>query len=308
MTPAASDTAIRSAMLRWLDQMVAVHGDVLARSLLMEGFPFGDGHVPAVHPAGRGIWKPANLDTALSILTGLGSPYSDHFEGDRLAYSYQGSTPESSDNSAVRRAMTSAIPLAYFHAVERGWYLVVTPVLVVGDEPDELRFWIQHEPAGLSIGGASISGSMEGATIASESDRRAYGTRQVEVRLHQRSFRERVLKAYRSRCAMCRLRHRELLDAAHIVPDSDGGQPVVSNGLALCKIHHAAFDARVIGVDPDGYRLAVREDVLREVDGPMLLHGIQELQGSRLWVPKSADKKPSIEALTTQWRRFRETA
>jgi len=44
-----------------------------------------------------------------------------------------------------------------------------------------------------------------------------------------------------------------LLDAAHIVMDADEqlGQPVVSNGLPLTKIHHAAVDAHLIGIDPD---------------------------------------------------------
>ena len=42
------------------------------------------------------------------------------------------------------------------------------------------------------------------------------------------------------RQALCRLRHQELLDAAHITPDGDAeGEPVISNGVALCKLHHA---------------------------------------------------------------------
>ena len=38
-----------------------------------------------------------------------------------------------------------------------------------------------------------------------------YVTSLVRRRLHQRSFRERVLRAYRDQCALCRLRHQELL-------------------------------------------------------------------------------------------------
>jgi hypothetical protein len=52
-----------------------------------------------------------------------------------------------------------------------------------------------------------------------------------------------VLAAYRHQCSLCRLKHEELLDAAHIIPDADPeGEPVVSNGLALCRLHHSAFD------------------------------------------------------------------
>jgi predicted restriction endonuclease len=49
--------------------------------------------------------------------------------------------------------------------------------------------------------------------------RRAYVTATFPRRLHQVAFRERVLRAYAERCALCRLRHQELLDAAHITPD-----------------------------------------------------------------------------------------
>ncbi len=45
--------------------------------------------------------------------------------------------------------------------------------------------------------------------------------------MHQQEFRQRVLRAYRERCAICRLRHEELLDAAHILPDG----PMLRYGL-----------------------------------------------------------------------------
>ena len=63
-------------------------------------------------------------------------------------------------------------------------------------------------------------------------ERLRYATRGLQVRLHQRSFRERVPRAYRSRCAVFGFRHHELLDATHMVPDSETGAPRVPNGLA----------------------------------------------------------------------------
>ncbi|TFH46735.1 MAG: hypothetical protein E4G94_01800 [ANME-2 cluster archaeon] len=60
--------------------------------------------------------------------------------------------------------------------------------------------------------------------------------------LHQRGFRERVLLAYHTQCSFCRIKHAELLDAAHIIPDSEPKSlPVVPNGISLCKLHHAGF-------------------------------------------------------------------
>ena len=134
--------------------------------------------------------------------------------------------------------------------------------------------------------------------------RRVYATRTFQQRLHQRRFRERVLQAYGEQCAMCRLRHQELLDAAHIIPDTDpDGAPAVSNGLALCKIHHTAFDRHFIGVRKD-YLVEVRPDVLREEDGPMLLHGIQELQGTRILLPRAARLRPDPELLQRRYEQF----
>ena len=77
---------------------------------------------------------------------------------------------------------------------------------------------------------------------------RAYFERLTSARLHQPVFRARVLQAYGERCAMCRLHQAQLLDTAHIIPDGQPkGDPVIPNGLALCKIHHAAYDVNLIG-------------------------------------------------------------
>jgi putative restriction endonuclease len=61
-----------------------------------------------------------------------------------------------------------------------------------------------------------------------------------------------VLAAYDHRCAISNLPDDHLLDAAHIMADAHElmGQPVVANGIALSKIHHAAFDNHLIGIDP----------------------------------------------------------
>src|SRR5882724_7979545 len=87
--------------------------------------------------------------------------------------------------------------------------------------------------------------------------------------LHQATFRDAVLAAYRGRCAISHLPEPRLLDAAHIVMDADEqlGQPIVSNGLPLTEIHHAAFDSHLIGLDPD-YRIHVSDRLLELHDGP----------------------------------------
>ena len=99
-----------------------------------------------------------------------------------------------------------------------------------------------------------------------------------------------------------------LLDAAHIVEDQHEllGQPVVRNGIPLSKIHHAAFDAHLIGIDPD-FRLHVSKRLLLQHDGPML-EGIKGLNGGLLRLPKRTQDYPDRDRLALRFDRFKAAA
>lgn len=137
-----------------------------------------------------------------------------------------------------------------------------------------------------------------------EADRRRTVKRLTNLRLHQPVFRAQVLGAYQCSCAMCRLRHVELLDAAHIIPDGkERDTPIVPNGLALCSIHHRAFDANVLGLRPD-MTIAVRRDILHEIDGPMLKHGLQAMDGVTLTLPRQRAQHPDKERVEERYEEF----
>jgi putative restriction endonuclease len=157
------------------------------------------------------------------------------------------------------------------------------------------------DPAALAVGQA-------GDPTTVEEDRRRYVTANVRLRVHQVAFRQHVISAYREQCTICRLRHRELLDAAHILADGNPrGLPVVPNGLALCKLHHAAFDGNILGIRPD-LKIEIRTDVLTEEDGPMLKHGLQGFQGASITVPRSAPLQPNREFLEERFALFRKAS
>ena len=119
---------------------------------------------------------------------------------------------------------------------------------------------------------------MQPGGLVSTADIRAYATRDARYRLHQQRFKVDVMRAYRHRCAICMLRERELVQAAHIVPDTEtAGIAAVVNGLALCAIHHLAFDRNLVGIDPAGV-VHIAKRLLREIDGPMLRAGLQEFR------------------------------
>ena len=99
---------------------------------------------------------------------------------------------------------------------------------------------------------------------------RRYANRRCGCGCTKVAFEASSFPAYREQCAICRLKETRLLDAAHIVGDlEERGEPVVSNGLSLCSIHHRAFDHDLIGVSPD-FRVHVSRKLLDDDDGPML--------------------------------------
>ena len=75
------------------------------------------------------------------------------------------------------------------------------------------------------------------------------------------------------------------------------------NGLALCKLNHAAFDKLFVGVRPDGI-IEVRRDILEEEDGPMLLHGLKRLHRTSLHAPRRIADRPDPDLLEIRYERF----
>lgn len=298
------DQRVRLGALQWLRSQTDVYGDVLPRSILAEGFVFDGRRVPLLGP--QGIFKPALCDLPISITTSPNSPYADSWTPDnRLRYAYRGTDPAHVDNRGLRAAMQTQTPLIYFFGIAPGQYMVSLPVYIVGDHPERLSFDVQVDDV------AQITPSVEPVHMVSEDRaaiRREYVTSIVRRRLHQQAFRARVIEAYRTRCAFCRLRHQELLDAAHITADAQStGEPVVSNGLSLCKLHHAAFDRHFLTVRPD-YVIEVRQSILEEEDGPMLLHGLKGMHGTQIYVPREISLQPDRDRLEERYAAFTETA
>lgn len=304
MGRAGSDIVIRKEAFQWLESQVRIHGEVLPRSLLQQGFQFEGKQIRLLGP--QGIFKSRHMELPISITTVPSGPYDDEFGYDGLLlYRYRGTDPSHRDNVGLRRAMKIGTPLIYFHRILPGKYLAAWPIFIIADNPSQLTFSVavdEHETKRL----VNLYEVHEGYQQQPEDVfRRSYATREFRQRLHQSSFRERVLRAYRDQCALCRLRHRELLDAAHILPDAEpGGKPLVSNGLSLCKLHHAAFDRYFVGVRED-YVVEVRPDILNETDGPMLIHGLQNLHGTRIILPRLKELRPNIEFLNIRYERFR---
>jgi len=225
-------------------------------------------------------------------------PYDDAFDevAGTIRYGYRRGPIDGPDNRALRAAFEEQTPLIYLMGIAPSVYSVAAPVYVVEDMPAERAVLVQ---IGSRVTDLTPSG------LRSDVDVRRYAVREVRYRLHQHQFRFRVLAAYRHRCTICALRERTLLEAAHIVDDvDDAGLAVVRNGLALCAIHHLAYDRYVLGIDPDGV-VHIASRLLKEHDGPMLREGLQGFHGRTITMPARIADRPDPERLDFRFSRFR---
>ena len=275
----------------------ANEGDGMLSRAELGSFSYGNQQVRVIDSQG-GIWNPGaawpfteQLRATLSINTTTSGSYQDQeISGGLWRYDYQsGST--AGKNTKLRAAMEFGFPLLWFQQQDNGRY-VPYRVFIVQDFPEQ---------------GYCLMAPDQVLYIAAKSEspiERRYAMQEMKIRLHQPAFRARVISAYETRCAICQLRHGRLLDAAHVTPDSEAESSTsITNGLALCKIHHAAYDVNILGINSD-YVIKVREDVLHEIDGPMLKHGLVEMHDREIWLPVKMENRPDKERLATRFDKF----
>lgn len=297
------DWPIRLAAFEALRKAVAKFGPVLPWNAIDEGFTHAGRRFLLANQV-KGIFRPAGMSgAALSVKTTAprtGPPkYDDIARSDGFAYAFQQRGADYHDNDILIRAAELRAPIIYFYGVAPGRYRPIWPAYVAGVDHEQRVFTIMTDEEPLLEPGAHVADPTM-TTIA-----RRYATVMAKRRLHQDVFRDIVLAAYRERCAICGLPRAELIDAAHIRPDCDVlGEPEIPNGLALCKLHHGAFDANLLGIRPD---LVIElSPALREVrDGPTFEHAIRGMEGQRISVPRRPEHQPSEDHLTARYDLFR---
>lgn len=306
----AEDLAFREQVFAWL------RGRELRQPFFtrddLAAFEFGGARHRLLGPY-TGIWKIGALSAgAIGISTayvpdGSRRPYEDEVGSDGFfRYKWRGTDPNQADNVALRYAMQNGLPMVWYQGIgyvpdtKTQLFKAVFPVYLVGEEPQNHQFVVAMEADQTML---TSNEPPEVQEIA-----RRYNSRIAKVRYHQPIFRARVIHAYEERCAVCRLPFPELLDAAHIRPDSAGGSTKVSNGLSLCKIHHGAYDAHIMGISPD-YVIQIKDSVLETFDGPTLQFSLKEMHGERLrQVPSERTSKPDPELLAERFELFQKAS
>ena len=296
------DDDIRSSCFASLDVLCAKHGpEVPYSGGLDAGFAFRGRRVPFLNYQ-KGIYRAAAQrgPAALSVNTSYKSPYDDEETADGFRYAYRSGSVDQPDNRALRAACQLQVPIVYFVGTRPGWYRPEWPVFVIGDDP---RARMVTLTPGRMIGPYDEREPL----LPEDPIERRYAVRETRVRLHQARFRARVLPAYANQCTICRLKETRLLDAAHIVADTEtAGEPAVTNGLSLCSIHHRAFDEDLVGVSPD-YEVRVAPRLLEDEDGPML-DLLKKAHATAIQLPTRKALQPDRELLAVRFDAFRALA
>ena len=283
------DLATRSRIFELLEEHRDSGNGTITRSEL-ESFSV-DGEVLKMIDQSRGIRNLAGWDETLSIISNPDGPYPDKEVMPGVwEYHYQKGTTDGS-NAKLRRSMETQTPIILLRMIARGVFFPVFPVYVIEDDRERRIFTV------------AFSENL-GINLPDQLDNRTYREATTKRRVHQPEFRARVLRAYGEECALCRLKYVQLLDAAHILPDTHpNGFANVQNGVSLCKIHHAAYDNNFLGIDGN-YLVHINRKLLEDSDGPMLKHGLQEMHLTTLTLPRELYLRPLRENLVERFLAF----
>lgn len=286
-----TDAAIRARVFADLDAMLATYDTFLPRQALLE-YSIDGVPLPLIDYS-RGIRNPSAMDATLSVVSSQDGPYQDHSPLPGVwRYDYRAGSSRG-DNTKLVRAFELGVDIVLFLKPAPGMYQPVYPVRVVENRATD----------GYVMLALSELADLSSLAAASPVERK-WAETLARRRVHQPAFRKMVLSAYATQCTVCRFRHAELLDAAHIIGDrEDWGDAVITNGMAMCKIHHAAYDQDFLGIDPD-YRVHINKDLLEEVDGPMLQHGLKEMHGTEISLPARKSDHPAKERLEQRFSQF----
>jgi putative restriction endonuclease len=313
--PDPRDLGLRQAALARAREVQERYRDLIPVAVLREGFVH-DGQRISFGSFYSGIYRPRQMQSpaALTLTTaapkaGRPAPYEDSYDEltGRFTYRFRDASKATAaalraaeaDNRTLRAAFEQGESLIYFRGIFPGQYCLIAPVFITDID---LAGRTAHLEAGLPLADLTDAG------LVSSEDVRRYATREAAYRLHQHRFRSAVLTAYRTRCAICSLKEVSLLQAAHIVDDIDPrGIASVVNGIALCAIHHLAYDRNLMGIDPDGV-VHISERLLHEIDGPMLKTGIQGFHLAPITQPKRTEERPDRELLDIRYEHFRAAA
>ena len=311
LPPTKLDQRIRQAAYAYVCKLVAKSKDgSLKREQLLKGFDLrGFGFEGECLPLILSQWggykpnKPIKMSHLLSIKSTImgekkyNNPVPPLPELGKTApwpYPFRGENPDpnAAQNRYLLDALDNRIPLLYFLETKPQYFVPVV-AKIVKYEPEKDRVWVEYKALDCSVKKfEDVDNALEREYVEVEGKRRR----------HQRKFHEIVYKAYKGRCAISGLSESKLLEAAHIIPEHQGGPPKVFKGLLLSEIHHAAFDHNLIGITPD-YHVKVSKRLQKDSSDFLALW--KKIDGKPIrFLPSQKANLPSKKRLEERYKEF----
>jgi len=301
----SSELAVINAAFEHVKTLERLYGDSIPSVAIEQGFRFNSETVLLMNRAG-GIFKPRQMQQGvLSIKTTIprkgasANIYNDHSVDDGYyQYSLQQGDPYGGRNKCLWQAFENKQPFIYFHAIAPAVYKALWPCFI--EDISTLDSYAKVLVGSVQSNSLSDSGDY---VIPSAIESR-YLVRETKVRLHQSSFRAAVLGAYKSRCAITGIAEPRLIEAAHIVPDSQVvGNQLVNNGIALSNLHHRAFDRNLLGIDGD-YRIHISARIKELFPNEFVKQAFIVRDGHGLIMPAKVGLYPDRDSLAERFESY----
>ena len=284
--------------------------------------PLADGLLLVSKP--KGIYKPGDLEYALSIRINLDSSYADGEPvptpggGWLLRYHQENADPAERDtmftNRGLMHCIADQVPVGVLRerapAGRRSQYDVLGLAMPVRWSEGYFFFESLHPKAAPVIDPVSDvleataradvdqETAADSGALDDDYDARLRVFRQIVARQGQSGFRAALIEAYQGRCAVTGCDATVALEAAHLRPYRGFESNAVTNGLLLRADIHTLLDLRLLAPDPETRNIMVSK----------LLAGTQyeALLTRQLADPAAAWQRPSQETLEIIWQNFRE--
>lgn len=244
-------------------------------------------------------------DLEYIVLTSSGqSHYDDHMRGDRVRYigqdSGEGDQPQSGRNGRlIAQLQQLTVPIYLFNRDEKGddWrYQGLVDIVdheYVSDGGRMInRFSLEQigVPSSTDYSEAEAEIDSESEEIPLEEDEEE-AVETTKRKARSSIFRRRVKRYYNHRCAVCGSSRRTPegspeVEAAHIYPRRENGRDHYRNGMALCKLHHWAFDCGWISVS-DSHEILVKNKEDRDET-----QEFRQLEGNKIHLPDDENHHP----------------
>jgi len=111
----------------------------------------------------------------------------------------------------------------------------------------------------------------------------------------QPQFRERLIKAYKGKCAISGSDVKQALEAAHIIPYDGKKTNNTSNGLLLRADLHTLFDLKLITIDPSTMKVLISPELMKTQ--------CRAFWQKKIMLPDDMNDQPDPEAIRNHYEK-----